>query len=246
MSQEDKIEEKNAVTENSDIAAPALAADPSEESQEPASEPVERPELDAEDLPKLFEALLFVSGHPLTLDKLCEVAKAEEEAAKGALEVLKKSLEDRGASIELVEINGGFQLRTKDFFAPFIQELKRTRPRRLSPAALETLAVVAYRQPVVKSDIEGIRGVDVTPTLKTLLDRRFIRIIGYQATVGQPALYGTTDQFLEVFGLRSLADLPALKDLREINEDPGENSEEAGIEEASASAEEQIPVAANQ
>lgn len=244
MSQEDKNEQVEVV--DNTLAAVEMATDGADDNAEQSTVPVERPEIDAEDLPKLFEALLFVSGHPITLDKLCEIAKAEEEDAKKALESLKKSLEDRGASIELVEINGGFQLRTKDFFAPFIQELKRTRPRRLSPAALETLAVVAYRQPVVKSDIEGIRGVDVTPTLKTLLDRRFIRIIGYQATVGQPALYGTTDQFLEVFGLRSLADLPALKDLREINEDPGETTSEGGNEDETATAEEQPPVAANQ
>ena len=180
----------------------------------------------------MFEALLFVAGNPLPFDKLCEISKTTEEIAKEALAKLKTTLEERQSAFALVEINGSYQFRTKEFFAPFIQELKRTRPKRLSPAALETLAVVAYRQPVVKSDIEAIRGVDVAPTLKTLIDRKLIRILGYQATVGQPALYGTTEQFLEIFGMKSLSDLPSLRDLREFAEEPGESSEVA--EEASA------------
>jgi segregation and condensation protein B len=217
------------------VAAPSEAvaseAAPSEEA-EADSQPVERPEVPVEDLPKLFEALLFVAGNPLPFDKLCEISKTTEEIAKEALAKLKTTLEERQSAFALVEINGSYQFRTKEFFAPFIQELKRTRPKRLSPAALETLAVVAYRQPVVKSDIEAIRGVDVAPTLKTLIDRKLIRILGYQATVGQPALYGTTEQFLEIFGMKSLSDLPSLRDLREFAEEPGESSEVA--EEASA------------
>ncbi len=198
------------------------------EESEAESQPVERPEVPVEDLPKLFEALLFVAGNPVPFDKLCEIAKTAEDVAKEALSKLKAGLEERQAAFSLVEVNGSYQFRTREFFAPFIQEMKRSRPKRLSPAALETLAVVAYRQPVVKSDIEGIRGVDVSPTLKTLIDRKLIRIMGYQATVGQPALYGTTDQFLEIFGMKSLSDLPSLKDLRELNSEPGE--EEAAEE----------------
>lgn len=194
------------------------------EEVEAASQPIERPEVPVEDLPMLFEALLFVAGNPLSLDKLCEIAKTTEDVTKEALAKLKITLEERGSAFTLVEVNGAYQFRTKEFFAPFIQELKRTRPKRLSPAALETLAVVAYRQPVVKSDIEAIRGVDVTPTLKTLIDRKLIRIMGYQATVGQPALYGTTENFLEIFGMNSLSDLPSLKDLRELADEPGEDS----------------------
>ncbi|MDZ4786002.1 MAG: SMC-Scp complex subunit ScpB [bacterium] len=205
-------------------SAESISESPAESQQDAmnSDQPVPRPEIDSDDLPKLFEALLFVAGSPLSLEKLCNIAKVDLEVAKQAITVLKTSLEGRASPVELIEVNGGFQFRTKEFFAPFIQELKRTRPRKLSPAALETLAVIAYRQPVVKSDMEAIRGVDVTPTLKTLLDRKMIRIVGYQATVGQPALYGTTDLFLEIFGLRALTDLPALKDLKEINEDPGE------------------------
>ena len=107
----------------------------------------------------------------------------------------------------------------------------------MSGPALETLAVIAYRQPIVRSDMEKIRGVDVTPTLKTLLDRRLIRIVGHQETVGQPALYGTTDDFLKVFGLSSLSQLPTLRDLKELDSDPGEIPEEP---EAQATNQEQL------
>jgi segregation and condensation protein B len=99
------------------------------------------------------------------------------------------------------------------------------KPRKLSQAALETLSVVAYQQPIVKSEIDKIRGVDVAPTLKTLLERKIIKIIGYQASVGQPSLYGTTDDFLRIFGLSSLAELPALRDLRALAAEPGEVGE---------------------
>jgi segregation and condensation protein B len=229
-----ELASKIEVVAEASTESASLATAPSEEA-EADTQPIERPEVPVEDLPKLFEALLFVAGNPLPFDKLCEIAKTTEDIAKEALAKLQASLEERKSAFSLVEINGSYQFRTKQFFAPFIQELKRTRPKRLSPAALETLAVVAYRQPVVKSDIEGIRGVDVTPTLKTLIDRKLIRIMGYQATVGQPALYGTTEQFLEIFGMKSLGDLPSLRDLREFAEEPGESSE--GAEEVAAVAE---------
>jgi segregation and condensation protein B len=131
---------------------------------------------------------------------------------------------------ELLKVADKYQFRTRAIFAPYIRELKAERPRRLSAAALETLAVVAYRQPVVKSDIERIRGVDVTPTLKTLLERALVKIVGHQPTAGQPALYGTTEEFLRLFSLNSLAQLPSLRDLREFERDPGESEEQSAPE----------------
>ena len=107
------------------------------------------------------------------------------------------------------------------------------KPRKLSQAALETLAVVAYQQPVVKSEIDKIRGVDVAPTIKTLLERKLIKILGYQASVGQPALYGTTEDFLSIFGLNALSELPSLRDLKALVKEPGEALETSGEEEAS-------------
>ena len=123
-----------------------------------------------------------------------------------------------------MEVGAGYQFRTQQRFARYICNLKASKPRRLSAPALETLAIVAYRQPVIKSDVEKLRGVDATPTLKTLLDRGMIRIVGHQSSAGTPALYGTTDEFLKIFGLKSLGELPRLRDLKEMD-DPGESEE---------------------
>ena len=108
---------------------------------------------------------------------------------------------------------------------PYLTALRAAKPKKLSTQALETLAIVAYRQPIVKSDVEVIRGVDATPTIKTLLDRKLIKIVGYQDSVGHPALYGTTERFLELFGLESLRELPNLRELEAIEGDPGEIGE---------------------
>lgn len=190
---------------------------------------------DLEEQVALIEALLFANGDPLSIDRLSEITRLSDDQIKAAISTLKVRLEKLVGGTELVEIAGSLQIRTKVVFAPFIRELKSGKPRRLSAAALETLAVVAYRQPVVRSDIEKIRGVDVSPTLKTLLEKRFIRIVGHQESVGQPALYGTTDDFLKVFGLSSLAQLPTLRDLKEIEAEPGEpetNERDSSINES--------------
>ena len=123
------------------------------------------------------------------------------------------------------------QLRTKALYASYVRQLMAVKPRRLSQAALETLAVIAYQQPVVKSEIDKVRGVDVAPTVKTLLERNLVKILGYQASVGQPALYGTTEEFLHVFGLPALSALPAMRDLKALVKEPGEaQSEDGGLE----------------
>ena len=114
------------------------------------------------------------------------------------------------------------QLRTKAIYAEYVRNLIAVKPRKLSQAALETLAVIAYQQPVVKSEVDKIRGVDVAPTIKTLLERKLVKILGYQASVGQPALYGTTEDFLSIFGLTSLSELPSLRDLKALVKEPGE------------------------
>jgi segregation and condensation protein B len=117
-------------------------------------------------------------------------------------------------------------------YAEYVRNLIAVKPRKLSQAALETLAVIAYQQPVVKSEVDKIRGVDVAPTIKTLLERKLVKILGYQATVGQPALYGTTEDFLSIFGLTSLAELPSLRDLKALAKEPGEASQGAHGSEA--------------
>ncbi|MBN8549133.1 MAG: SMC-Scp complex subunit ScpB [Deltaproteobacteria bacterium] len=195
-----------------------------------AEEP--RAELDAAEKVALIEALIFTHGDPLSLDVLAEISGLNEMEVREAINQIRSQLTERGSGIELLEVAGKFQFRTRQDFSAYVRELKAGRPRRLSGPALETLAVIAYRQPIVRSDMEKIRGVDVTPTLKTLLDRKLIRIVGHQETVGQPALYGTTDDFLKVFGLSSLSQLPTLRDLKELDADPGESAEETDLDES--------------
>lgn len=179
----------------------------------------------------ICEALLFASVEPLGLERIVEVTQYSETQVLHALEKIKLRCAGPDYGFELTDVANGFQLRTKAQFAGFIRELKAGLPRRLTAQALETLAIVAYRQPIVKSDIEKLRGVDATPTIKTLLERNLIKIVGHQESVGQPALYGTTDEFLKIFGLKSTKDLPNLRDLRELERDPGETGAESESQE---------------
>jgi segregation and condensation protein B len=170
----------------------------------------------------LLEALLLASGDPLPIVRIQEVMSLSRGEILACADRLQAVLGQEGRGIELVVVAEKLQLRTKAAFADYVRQLMAVRPRKLSQPALETLAVVAYQQPVVKSEIDKIRGVDVAPTLKTLMERKLVKIIGYQASVGQPALYGTTEDFLQVFGLSALSELPALHDLKALVKEPGE------------------------
>ncbi|RIL09027.1 MAG: SMC-Scp complex subunit ScpB [Proteobacteria bacterium] len=170
----------------------------------------------------LVEALIFAATEPIGFEELAAVAQIEIGELHAIMEVLTTKYIGESSGIELVRVASKFQFRTKAPFAPFIREMRAGMPRKLTGAALETLAIVAYRQPIVRSDIERIRGVDATPTLNTLIERNLIKIVGHQSTVGQPALFGTTDEFLKLFGLNSLAELPTLKDLRELETMPAD------------------------
>jgi len=191
----------------------------------------------------IVEALLFANGEELSVNRLCETSHLKPAAVEQALSALQLRYAAPEFGVELVQIAGKFQFRTKGEFATIVRELKASRPRRLSAAALETVAIVAYRQPIVKSDIEQIRGVDVTPTLKTLLERNLVRIVGHQPSVGSPALYGTTEEFLALFGLNSLAQLPTLRDLKEFEQEPGEGDACEPSEESPANSESTVAVA---
>lgn len=178
----------------------------------------------------LLEAVLLAHGDPIGLNRLQEVFQCTKAELLAIVERLERSCSEGNRGIEVVVVAEKLQLRTKAAYAAFVRALMAVKPRRLSQAALETLSVIAYRQPVVKSEIDKIRGVDVAPTIKTLVERKLIKILGYQASVGQPALYGTTDEFLQVFGLGGLAELPALRDLKALAKEPGE-AQESGEEE---------------
>ena len=165
-----------------------------------------------------LEAILFSTGEVITIEQIVSVFEVTEDEAKIALEELANNISERNGGVELLKVNKGYQLRTKPEFAEIILKLREQKPRKLSNASLETLAVVAYRQPVTKHDIDTIRGVDVGPTLKTLLERELVEVIGHKPSVGNPSLYATTDKFLELFGINSLSELPNLREVREIEE----------------------------
>jgi segregation and condensation protein B len=156
-----------------------------------------------------LEALLFASDAPLPLERIAEVLEVAPAEARSAIEALRAACEapDRGVSV--VEVGGGVRLVTRSEHAPVLLRLQRLRLRsRLSRAGVETLAIVAYRQPISRPEIEQLRGVGTESVLTHLLERRLIRVVGRKAAPGRPVLYGTTREFLEHFGLRDLAELP--------------------------------------
>lgn len=174
------------------------------------------PFLENSDRLQILEAMIFASGEPIAHDILAAALDISHDELLLVVEELKTEISERKTSIQLISVGGKLQFRTAPEFAVYLQRLKEEKPRKLSNASLETLAIVAYRQPVTKHDIDTIRGVDVGPTITTLLDRELVTIVGHKATVGHPALYGTTDKFLEIFGLNSLGDLPNLRDVSDL------------------------------
>tara|TARA_Y100001933_G_C19009469_1_gene568127 strand:+ start:1421 stop:2440 length:1020 start_codon:yes stop_codon:yes gene_type:complete len=180
-----------------------------------------------------LEAVLFLASQPLPGRKLAQLVRLTDgTAARTLVRELNTHYEQRGRSFRVEEVAGGYQLRTQKIFAPWIRKMVSVpRETRMSGPAMETLAVVAYRQPVMRTEIEKVRGVQCGEILRQLMERGMVRISGRADELGRPFLYGTTRDFLEVFGLRSLDELPRASMLRT----PGENSEhEPPIEEGKA------------
>jgi len=170
-----------------------------------------------DELRPLLEALLFATDSPLTLSLLVETTGADAMDVSNALEALREDLDRQERGVQLVEIGGGWLIVTREKHAPWIKKmLQGKRKARLSRAALETLAIVAYKQPVTRPEIESIRGVDSGSALATLLERDLITIKGRSDVVGRPLLYGSTTEFLSYFGLRDLNDLPRPEELKAI------------------------------
>jgi segregation and condensation protein B len=170
------------------------------------------------DVAAAVHALLFASAEPLSLDRLAALAHATREAVRSALRRIAGFYGAVGGGggfaagapggVQLREVAGGWQLTTCPEQAEVVASLGRSRPQPVSPAALETLAIVAYRQPVTRAEVEQIRGVGVDGVMSTLIDRDLVREVGRKQAPGRPTLYGTTEEFLRYFGLRSLRDLP--------------------------------------
>jgi len=167
-----------------------------------------------------IEALLLASEKPLPLEKIREVLdNLPAQDTLKAIEDLKKEYEDTNRGIRIVEIAGGFRMTTAPGFAPFLKRLFKGRnAERLSKPALETLAIIAYKQPLTRGEIELLRNVNVDGVMKSLSDKNLIRICGRKKVPGNPYVYGTTRQFLEHFGLKSLADLPKIEDFSSLAE----------------------------
>jgi len=179
---------------------------------------------DPEFLMAAVEAVLFGCDQPLSADAVRVALNVElDGAVEGALEMLRTAYQERGAGIELVEVAGGWQMRTVQRAAPYVARALGAKPVRLSRPAVETLAIVAYRQPVTRSEVEDLRGVECGGVLRALVSRGLVGTVGRTDDPGRPLLYGTTPGFLSFFGLGDLSDLPTLRDLREMQaDDPAE------------------------
>ncbi|MBI4972155.1 MAG: SMC-Scp complex subunit ScpB [Candidatus Omnitrophica bacterium] len=175
-------------------------------------------EVDFPTMKKIVEALLFVAHKPLTMNEIKKVIKGYKSSEiDRAVQELKTEYESRDSSFRLQEIAGGYELSTHPQFAPWIMKMELDkRARQATQAALETLAILAYKQPVTRVEIEEIRGVDVSGVISTLMDRTMIKIVGRKEIPGRPLLYGTTDKFLEHFGLKSLEELPKIDEIKEL------------------------------
>ncbi len=170
-----------------------------------------------ENLKYIIESLLFVAQEPLSVERLIKILNtAGAIDIKNALKELSDEYETRKGGFYLNEVAGGFQIRTRSEYTSWIKRLIQPNPPRLSKASLETLAIVAYKQPIIRSDIENLRGVDCGGILRVLLKRKFIRVLGRKELPGRPLIYATTKHFLEVFDLKNLKDLPTPKEIEEL------------------------------
>ena len=201
------------------------------------------------ELAPLLEAFLLASGKPQSLERLFELFEEGERpdpaVFKKALTILAKSCD--GRAFELKEVASGYRLQIREKFSPWVGRLWEERPQRYSRAMLETIALIAYRQPITRGEIEDVRGVAVNSHIvKTLLEREWIRIVGYRDVPGKPAMFATTKAFLDHFNLKNLDDLPPLAELRELEPDPVLDFDDAPVpaalqELADASAEPEEP-----
>lgn len=172
-----------------------------------------------EGLKAIIEALIFASELPLNIDKLADVLEGvDKKDIRNGLVRLVEEYQSETRGFCIVEVAGGYHFRTKNEWSPWIKKLKKGKPATLTPVMMETLAVIAYRQPVLKAEIDKVRGVDTGGAIKKLLERKLVRIVGRKDVPGKPIIYGTTQRFLEVFNLKDLAELPTLRELKELQE----------------------------
>jgi segregation and condensation protein B len=189
----------------------------SQDMESPAAESHGR---DMQELERILEAVLLASEQPLGLDRILMLFEEADRPSKAeirdAMENLRNSLEGRG--IEVAEVGNGWRLQTRQAYAGWVSRLWEEKPPKYSRALLETLALVCYRQPITRAEIEEVRGVSLSQSIiKTLLERSWVRVVGYREIPGRPELLGTTREFLDDFNLRQLEDLPALPEVRDLD-----------------------------
>ena len=216
MDEMEKIEPDEPMQESppaSDESAGAVLEDGGEETARLQA-------LEERELKAILESLLFVSAEPISLERLMvalgTVSKIE---LTHALRSLREDFDREGRGVQLVELAGGYQMATRTEHAPWIKRLAKAKASpKLSRSAMESLAIIAYKQPIVRAEIEQIRGVEVSTVLRTLLERKLIRMVGRKDVPGRPIMYGTTKLFLQQFGLSDLSQLPPLREFKELGE----------------------------
>ena len=170
-----------------------------------------------EDIKYIIESLLFVADEPLPVDRIKKILiQVETGEIRETMAELTAEYEARGGGFYLDEVAGGYQIRTRPQYTDWIKKLIQPKPLRLSKPALETLVIIAYKQPIIRSDIEHLRGVDCGGVIRMLLERKLIRVLGRKEIAGRPLIYATTKRFLEIFDLKNLRDLPTPKEIEEL------------------------------
>jgi segregation and condensation protein B len=175
--------------------------------------------MDEREAKSIIESILFIAGEPITIDALKDILEMERPETEQLVNELISEYSLKNSGLFIVEVAGGVQMVTNPASAPWVKKLLATAVHaRLSQQSLETLAIIAYKQPIIKAEIEAIRGVNSDGVVKTLLERRLIKILGRKEVPGRPLMYGTTKEFLQSFGLKDLSELPTLKEFQEMEE----------------------------
>lgn len=184
------------------------------------------------ELSSIIESLIFSADAAISTDRICDVlTEFERDEIKVALRELLNFYQEREGGFELAEVAGGWQFRTRPAYHGYITRHIKTRTAKFSQSALETLAIIAYRQPITRAEVEHLRGVDCGGVVKSLLEKRLVRILGKKDIPGRPMIYGTSKEFLEIFGLKDLKSLPTLKEIQALDAVPlYERQEELQLE----------------
>jgi segregation and condensation protein B len=195
-------------------------------------------------LPAIIECIIFTAESPQSLDRLCELLpEFERDAIKEAMAALVQTHDERSGGIQLVEVAGGWQFRTRPGLQQYVTRHIKAKSAKFSQSALETLAIVAYRQPITRAEVEHLRGVDCGGVLKSLLEKRLVRILGKKDIPGRPLIYGTSKEFLEIFGLKDLKSLPTLKEIQALDDIPHyERQEELPLGQDNSVSDEESPL----